>query len=280
MLLTIIALATLQTTRFEPVLGGFGEAVVGIRPHAEQTLGLYMRRSQINAYLDQRVRQAANDPWIRVGETRTSVKEVKLDGFPCLMLESVATREVLSHNPMEGERHPRVVRKISRTRRVWVSDDGSILKTVFEQSRPESFTVEMLFGNGVLVVHKTQDGKRQSAQIEITLDPAQFENEFQTMAWGKEVFRKSKDFATLDPFAGNVRALQSRYYGSFEGLEGTTRVSGYRVDVRDPKDKYASTVWVTQDGRLLQVDLANGERLIVEPKIGEPGLTKVKLGGG
>ena len=68
--------------------------------------------------------------------------------------------------------------------------------------------------------------------------------------------------------------------GLREALEGQDRVSGYRVEVREGKDKVPSTVWVTNDGRLLQLDLANGERLIVEPKVGEPGLTKVKMGGG
>ncbi len=276
MIATLLVLATLQTTKLEPVLGGIGEAIVGIRPHPEQKLGLYMRRSMINARLDQRIRQAANDPWIRVGETRTSVVETQLQGISCLLLESTATREILSHNPMEGELHPRVVRKLSRNRKVWVSDEGTILKTLYEQTLPEAFTVEMVFGEGYLSVHKTVDGKRESARIEITIDPLQFENEFLTMVWNKRVFKESKSFAMLDPFGGTIRTMEAKVYASFEGLEGTDRISGYRVDLKEGKG--TSTVWVGDDGRLLQYDMANGDRLIVEPKVGEPGVTKVKLG--
>jgi hypothetical protein len=280
MLGTLIAATLLQTSKMEPVMGGMGEVVSGIRAHPEQKLGLYMRRSQINARLDARVRQAANDPWIRVGETRTSVRDVVLEGTPCLLLESTTTREILSHNPMEGELHPRVVRKIARTRQVWVAEDGAILKTQYSQTLPEPFTVDMLFGNGIVVVHKTKDSKKESAQIDLTIDRNQFENEFQTMAWGKQIFQKSKSFALLDPFGSGIRTFEAKMYGTFEALEGQDRVSGYRVEVREGKDKGPTTVWVTNDGRLLQLDLANGERLIVEPKVGEPGLTKVKLGGG
>jgi len=279
MVSTLVVLALLQSTKFEPVLGGIAESIVGMRPHPEQRLGLYMRRSQINAYMDQRVRQAANDPWIRVGETRTAVKEVKLDGFPCLMLESIATRDVLSHNPMEGERHPRVVRKLNRTRRVWVSDDGSILKTQYEQSVPEAFSIDMLYGDGILVVHKTQNGKRDSARIEVTVDPLQFENEFVGIAWGKEIFKTAKPFSTLDPFAGNVKSFQLKMYGRFEALEGKNRVSGFRVEVTEDKSKVPGTAWVTTDGRLLQYDLPNGDRLIVEPENEEPGITKIRMSG-
>lgn len=276
MITTLLVLATLQTAKMEPILGGIGEAIVGIRPHPEQKLGLYMRRSMINARLDQAVRQAANDPWIRVGETRTKVEETNLQGISCLLLESHATREVLSHNPMEGERHPRVVRKIVRSRKVWVSDEGDILKTLYEQTLPEAFIVEMIFGEGYLSVHKTVDGKRESARIEITIDPLQFENEFLTMVWNRRVFKESKSFAMLDPFGGTIRTMEAKVYAPFEGLEGTDRISGYRVDVKEGKG--TSNAWVTHDGRLLQVDLASGDRLIVEPKVGEPGVTKVKLG--
>ena len=51
-----------------------------------------------------------------------------------------------------------VVRKIARTRQVWVADDGSILKTHFTQSQPESFTVDVLFGEGVVYVNKNGNG--------------------------------------------------------------------------------------------------------------------------
>jgi len=280
MLATLIALAVTQTIKLEPVLGGIGEAVVGIRPHPEQVLGHYMRRSQINAYMDQRVRQAANDPWIRVGELRTKVTESSISGISCLLLESTASREILSHNPLEGERFPRVVRKIVRTRQVWVADDGSILKTHYTQSQPESFTVDVLFGEGIVYVNKNKDGKQEKGQVELTVDRTQFENEFLSMAWGKQIFKKSKSFAFLDPFVGGIRTFEANFYSTFEGLEGTDRISGFRVEVREGKDKVPSTVWVTRDGRLVQVDLANGERLIVEPKVGEPGITKVKMGGG
>ncbi len=278
MIATLLVLTTLQTIKLEPVLGGIGEAIFGIRPHAEQKQGLYMRRSMINARLDQAVRQAASDPWIRVGETRTSVKEVVLEGTNCLVLESHATREILSHNPMQGERHPRVVRKIVRSRKIWVADDGAIVKTVFEQTQPETFTVEMLYGDGFIVVHKTKDGKKESAQIEINIDQRQFENEFLPMAWQKKVFKEKKSFITLDPFGGTVRTLEAKVYGPYQGLEGGAPVSGYRVDVTE--NKGTSIAWVTDDGRLLQYDLANGDRLIVEPPVGEPGITKVKLGRG
>lgn len=267
-----------QTLKLEPVLGGIGEAVAGIRAHPEQKLGLYMRRSMINAYFAQRVRQSANDPWIRVGETRTSVKDVNLDGFPCLLLDSWASREILSHNPMEGEIHPRVVRKIVRTRKVWVAEDGSILKTQFGQTSPETFTIDVLFGDGVLYVHKTKDGKKESAQVDVTIDPVQFENEFLTMAWSGKTFKDAKTFATLDPFAGTVKIFEAKLYGSFKGLEGTAPISGVRVDVKQGKE--SSVVWVGTDGRLFQYDLANGDRLIVEPSVGEPGIQKVKFGGG
>ena len=280
MLATLIALAVTQTIKMEPVLGGIGEAVVGMRPHPVHALGLYMRRSQINAYFDPRVRQAANDPWIRVGETRTSVREVQLTGIPCLLLESVATRDILSQNPMEGERFPRVVRKIARTRRVWIADDGSVLKTEYSQTQPDQFTVEVIFGSGMVYVHKSREGKKESAQIELTLDRAQFDNEFLSMAWGKQIFKQTKSFALIDPFVVGIRTFDAKFYGTFEALEGGDRVSGFRVEVREGKDKIPSTVWVTRDGRLLQVDLSNGERLIVEPKIGEPGLSKVRMGGG
>lgn len=172
--------------------------------------------------------------------------------------------------------HPRVVRKIARNRKVWVADDGSILKTLYEQTLPEAFTVEMIFGEGVLAVHKTTDGKRQSAEVQITIDPLQFENEFLTMVWSKRVFKESKSFAMLDPFGGTIRTMQAKIYAPFEGLEGPDRVSGYRVDITEGKG--TSTAWVTHDGRLLQYDLAGGDRLIVEPKVGEAGITKVKLG--
>jgi hypothetical protein len=180
---------------------------------------------------------------------------------------------------LEGERFPRVVRRISRTREVWVSDDGSILKTHYAQSQPDSFTVDVLFGDGMVYVNKIKDGKQERGQIELTIDRAQFENEFLAMAWGKQVFKQSKSFAFLDPFAVGIRTFEAKFYGSFEGLEGTDRISGFRVEVREGKDKLPSTVWVTRDGRLVQVDLANGERMIVEPKVGEPGISKVRMGG-
>jgi len=236
-----------------------------------------MRRSQINALLDQRYRQAANDPWIRVGETRTSVKDVKLESLPCLLLESTATREVLANNPIEGQTLPTVVRKIVRTKKIWVAEDGSIVKTFFEQTQPEAFTVEMIFGQGVIIVHKTKDGKRESGQIELTIDPDQFENEYLSMAWGGKVFKDAKTFATLDPFAGGVRTFAARMYGPFAALEGKDRVNGVRVEVKE--GKAVSTAWVTNDGRLLQYDLASGERLIVEPKDGAAGVDKGRGGG-
>jgi hypothetical protein len=279
MIVLAIAATLLQTTKLEPVFGGMGEAVVGIRPHPEQKLGLYMRRSQIAAYLDQRIRQAANDPWIRVGETRTSVKEVTLEGFPCLLLESTATREIITNNPMEGQLTPTVERRISRTRRVWVADDGSIMKTIFSQSIPEAFTIEMMLGEGYVAVFKTKDGKRESGQIDLVVDPIQFENEYLTMAWGGKTLKTAKSFSTLDPFNGGVRTYEASFYGTFEGLEGTDRVSGVRVDFKDRKNpKSVAVAWVTNDGRLLQYDLPTGERLIVEPKVGEPGVSKVKIG--
>lgn len=278
MIATLLALATIQTVKLEPVLGGIGEAIVGIRVHPEQKLGLYMRRSMINARFDQSIRQAANDPWIRVGDTRTSVREVALDGNNCLLLESTGTREILSHNPMEGERHPRVVRKISRTRKVWVAEDGTIVKTHFEQTLPEAFTVEMLYGEGFIIVHKTTNGKRESAQVELNIDLTQFENEFLPMAWNKKVFKEKKSFVMLDPFGGTIRQMEAKVYGPFQALEGTDPVNGYRVDVTE--GKATSNVWVTNDGRLLQYDMASGDRLIVEPKVGEPGMTKVKVGRG
>lgn len=276
MIATLLVLATIQTTKMEPVLGGIGEAIFGIRVHPEQKLGLYMRRSMINARLDQAIRQAANDPYIRVGETRTSVREVSLDGDPCLLLESSATREILSHNPMEGERHPRVVRKISRTRKVWVADDGSIVKTVYEQVLPDAFTVEMLYGEGFIIVKKSTNGKKESAQVELNLDLKQFENEFLPMAWNKKVFKEKKPFIMLDPFGGTIRSIEAKVYGPFQGLEGTEPISGYRVDVTE--GKATATAWVTNDGRLLQYDMSSGDRLIVEPAVGEPGVSKVKMG--
>lgn len=277
MIATLLALATLQTTKFEPVFGGIAEAIVGIRPHPEQRLILYMRRSQINAYFVQKVRQSANDPWIRVGETRTAVKEVQLEGFPCLLLESHATRDVLANNPMEGEIHPQVVRKIARTRRVWVAEDGSILKTEFAQSQPESFSIDILYGDGVIDVHKIKDGKKESAQVEVSVDPTQFESEFLSMAWGKQIFKQTKRFASLDPFSGNLRKFEAKMYGPFAAMDGKERVNGYRVDVKEGTG--TSIAWVTQDGRLLQLDLANGERLMVEPKEGDNGTSNFKIGG-
>jgi hypothetical protein len=262
MIASIVALAlTAQTTKFEPVLGGLAEAVVGTRPHPEQKISLYMRRSRINALLDQRIRQAANDPWIKVGETRTSVKDVVLEGFPCLMLESTATRDVLANNPMEGVITPRVVRKVERTRRVWVAEDGSILKTTFEQRLPEAFSIEMVFGQGLVYVYKTKDGKKESAQVDLTVDPNQFENEFLAMGWGKQIFKKAKTFATLDPFAGNIRTFSANLLSNFEATENGKRVSGFRTELLEGKER--NIVWVTNDGRLLQVDLANGDRLQV-----------------
>ena len=145
---------------------------------------------------------------------------------------------------------------------------------------PDAFTAEVLFGSGMVFVNKVKDGKKESAQIELNVDRNQFENEFTTMAWGKQIFKKSKSFALIDPFVGGIRTFEATMYGSFEALEDGKRVSGYRVDVREGKERLPSTVWVTNDGRLLQVDYANGERLIVEPKSGDPGLTKFRMGGG
>ncbi|MCC7230287.1 MAG: hypothetical protein IT203_07815 [Fimbriimonadaceae bacterium] len=278
MLSVLIAATLLQTTKLEPVLGGIGEVVAGIRPHPAQILGLYMRRSRINALIDPRIRQAANDPWIRVGETTTSVKEAKVDGMSCLMLESVATREILTNNPMEGQMRIGVERRITRTRRLWVAEDGSIVKNWFEQSSPDRFTVEMLFGNGFLVVNKTVDGKVTTRQIDLDIDPILFENEFLTVAWAGKVLKKTKPFATLDPFVGGTRLMQAEVYGPFAALEGTDPVNGFRVEIHEGKQ--TSTAWVTNDGRLLQYDLASGDRLIVEPKVGDPGISKVQVGRG
>jgi hypothetical protein len=278
MLSILAAIALTQTTKLEPVLGGVAEIVAGLHVHPPQTLGLYMRRSQINAYFNQAVRQAANDPWIRVGETTTTVKEATTDGLECLLLESTASREILTNNPLEGQVDIGVKRKIVRSRKLWVAEDGLIVKNWFQQSLPDAFTVEMQFGNGFLVVNKTQEGKTQAAQVDITIDPVQFEDEFLTMAYGGKVLKQTKKFAMLDPFLGGVRQFEATTFGPFRGLEGKDPIKGVRVDIKEGKG--VSTAWVTDEGRLLQYDLATGERLIVEPKEGDPGVSKVRIGGG
>lgn len=277
---TVLSLtAQAPVPRNEPVLGGQAEIVCGIRAHPEQVLGLYVRRSSIAAYIQNNtVRQSANDPFIRVGETRTKVVETRLEGRNCLMLESRATREILGNNPMEGQTDIRVKRRITRLRRVWVGEDGTIVKTYFEQMEPEAFSVDISFGNGSINVIKKKGEKTESGQIDTPTDPIQFENEFLTLAWNGKVQKETKTYTTFDPFGGGIRNVEAKFDMTFQAIVGTDRAKGVRYLLKDSAGTIG--VWVTDQGELLQIDMPTGERLMVEPQVGETGIQKVRKIGG
>jgi|GEM_PF-6339005 len=273
-----LAVARIQVSKNEPILGGQAEIVCGIRPHPEQVLGLYIRRSSIAAYFPNGSRQSANDPYIRVGETRTKVTETRLEGRSCLLLETKATREILGNNPMEGQNDIRVKRRLIRTRRIWVSDDGAILKTTFEQLEPDAFSVDILVSNGSVAVFKKKGEKTESGQVDMTVDPLLFENEFLTMAWNGKVQKQTKNFATFDAFGGGIRTYEAKFDQSFQAIAGTDHVKGVHVFLKDANG--TTGIWVTDDGQLLQIDAPTGERLMVESQVGEVGMQKVRTGGG
>jgi len=267
-----------QTPKYEPILNGEAEIVCGIRVHPEQTLGLYVKRSSIPAYMPPGTIRGSSDPWIRVGETRTKVSEAKLEGRNCLLLESKATREIIGNNPMEGQDTIRVKRRIIRSRRVWVAEDGAIVKADYQQMEPEPFSVEMTFGNNSITVVKHKGEKTETGQVDLAVDANQFENEFLTMAWNGKVLKTSKAFTTLDPFYGGMRSVEAKYDSTFQAQVGAGRAKGVRVLLKDSRGTIAA--WVTDQGELLQLDMPNGERMMVEPESGDPGMQKIRAGGG
>ena len=277
MVTAFLGLLLIASKANEPVFGGAAEIVGGLRPHPEQVLGLYMRRSKITAYFPKGARQSAHDPWIRVGETRTTVSEARLDGVSCLCLESKASRDILGNNPSEGQNDVRVKRRIVRVRKVWIGDEGSVLKTRYEQLEPDGFVVDMLFQNGTLAVTKIQDEKTQRGEVEISVQPEKFENEFLAMYSHGKIKREMKEYATLDSFSGGLSLWSAKVIRTFEGLIGEDRYKGVQVELS--QGTYLDTAWVSETGELLQLDLGTGERLMVEPKTGEAGLFRVKTGG-
>lgn len=276
LLLTVLC-ATAQAPKYEPVLNGEAEVICGIRSHPEQVLGLYAKRSTLAAYLGPGSR-GSSDPWVRVGETRTKVSETNFEGRSCLVLESKATREILGNNPMEGQDQIRVKRRIIRSRKVWVAEDGSIVKASYEQFEPDQFSVEMTYGNGSITVIKRKGEKTETGQVEISVDANQFENEFLTMAWSGKLYKNTKNFAMLDPFFGGIRTVEAKYDSTFQALVGSDPAKGVRVLLKDSRGTTAA--WVTDKGELLQLDLPNGERMLVEPKVGEVGMQKIRTGRG
>lgn len=262
LLAALASVALLQVPKAEPLLGAYAEMVVGLRPHPDRTLSLYARRSTITAYFPESYRQAANDPWIRVGETRTKVTETKLEGDDCLLLECVGVREILGNNPLEGQPDVKVKRRIVRTRRIWVADDGSILKSTFEQSEPDVFSIEMRFGNGIVNVFKKIGEKNESGQIDTPMGVTEFENEFLSLVANGKVLKADKTFSTLDPFGDTVRSFQARVAGRFDGSMGGQKQKGIRVEFKE--GKATSVAWVNDKNELVQFDSATGEKLSLD----------------
>jgi hypothetical protein len=268
----------------EAYLGGQLEIACGLRTHATVVLTQYIHRtsrpiSDLTGYLDLNPRDALAKQPISVGHTATKVTNTVLEGKECILLESDARRSRIRQYRDSRSLDVVNITPIQRLRKVWLTPDGvPIRETSVYANHQGAWQIDAKFLKEEVEVTATSPKGKKTATLFPSGGMEMFANEFKPMVAGDKVVLPEKSFARLDPVSGGIVQITAKIGTPWQGSMFLKKFSGHRVDLSFG-NRY-EVAFVTKDMDLLQVNLPNGESLMMtsDPTEGRSGT--IKIGGG